>query len=410
MARLAFDTLELSAGIERDAAIAFERDAQVAYGVRPAVRVRTLASAFADTALFFVWVACCVGTVFLPFVFESESRQLDEPIERFAFGLVLIIPMSIVFFLLAALVLKLLGSGKQDAFARYRLNRFAEANGMEYTSKLAVAGGEEAYDVVRLQLLASAGLREGPTRIEIGNLHFPVSDAQPAATYFGVGYVAITLPVSMPHIVLDSKRMCIALSLGATIEQDQWLSLEGDFDRYFQLYCAEGYERDALYIFTPDVMQSFIQGAATLSAEFRNDVCYLYSAQQLSTLAPERWNLVAGAINAVLPQLRSWQRWREEGKPQPAHDTGARLPNSMGEATELIREAPREPEASARSVAPGARADSMVPVEVESLLNYRADGVRTSSLKRRVPLWIRFVQFGGAAYAIALVSLLFALD
>ena len=34
----------------------------------------------------------------------------------------------------------------------------------------------------------------------------------------------------------------------------QVLSLEGDFDRYFTLYCPKEYERDALYVFTPDLM------------------------------------------------------------------------------------------------------------------------------------------------------------
>lgn len=378
MADFEFDTSALSERVDRELAHPFERAATAQFGARPAVRVRTLASAITDSVLFFVWLALCVGTVFLPFVFQSESRQLDEPMERFAFGLVLIIPMTIAFFLIAALVLKLLGTGKQEVFARYRLNRFAEANGMTYAPKVPLTGGEEAYDVVRLPLLASAGQRGVPTSVEIGNLHFPVSDSAPSATYFGVGYVAIKLPTSMPHIVLDSKRMSIALSLGATLERDQQLGLEGDFDSYFQLYCAEGYERDALYIFTPDVMESFIDGAATLSAEFRNNVCYLYSAQQLSTLSSERWQLVARAIEAVLPQLRSWQRWREDGLGDP--------------------------------IEPGGNGDPEVPTEAESLLAHRAGGDQSTPLKRRVPLWVRFVQFGGAAYAIALISLLFALD
>ena len=80
-------------------------------------------------------------------------------------------------------------------------------------------------------------------------------------------------------------------------------------------YCAKGYERDALYLFTPDVMASFIDGAGALDAEFRGDVLFLYSENQLSTLEKDRWALVERALGAVLPQLRSWQRWRESGTP-----------------------------------------------------------------------------------------------
>lgn len=44
------------------------------------------------------------------------------------------------------------------------------------------------------------------------------------------------------------------------------LSLEGDFDRYFTLYCPGDYERDALYVFTPDLLALLIDESRHFAA------------------------------------------------------------------------------------------------------------------------------------------------
>lgn len=49
--------------------------------------------------------------------------------------------------------------------------------------------------------------------------------------------------------------------------RDQVLSLEGDFDRYFTPYCPKQYERDALSVFTPDLMALCIDEAAPFDIE-----------------------------------------------------------------------------------------------------------------------------------------------
>ena len=71
-----------------------------------------------------------------------------------------------------------------------------------------------------------------------------------------VGYLAVRLQRKLPQFVLDSSRNDDGKysNLPMPIAGGQRLSLEGDFDQHFALHSPRGYERDALYIFTPDLM------------------------------------------------------------------------------------------------------------------------------------------------------------
>ena len=53
--------------------------------------------------------------------------------------------------------------------------------------------------------------------------------------------------------------------------------LEGDFDTYFTLYAPKEYETDALYIFTPDVMQAAMDHGGGYDMEVVDDTFYVYT-------------------------------------------------------------------------------------------------------------------------------------
>lgn len=109
-----------------------------------------------------------------------------------------------------------------------------------------------------------------------------------------VGYLAMTLPRRLPHLVLD------ATSNGRELLQrpsrDQRLSLEGDFDRHFRLYAPSGYERDALYVFTPDLMALLIDETGDLDVEVRDD--------RLIVLRPGGFDLTDPATWARFERIR----------------------------------------------------------------------------------------------------------
>lgn len=128
------------------------------------------------------------------------------------------------------------------------------------------------------------------------------------------GYVAVKLDTPLPHIVLDatSNNSLFGSNLPLTFDRDQRLSLEGDFDRYFALYCPADYERDALYLFTPDIMARFIDNAAALDVEIVDDWLFLYAKRDFSTLDPQTWAWLFSVVGALLDKLAQWARWRDE--------------------------------------------------------------------------------------------------
>ena len=169
-------------------------------------------------------------------------------------------------------------SGSQERW--YRLNRFAEANGMQYIPNLPGPGLPGMIFGVGSARAASDLLRgEQPRFVEFGNYRYTTGSGKNRTTHTW-GYVAIKLDVPLPNIVLDAtgnNGLFGASNLAAAFDRDQRLSLEGDFDTYFSLYCPQGYERDALYLFTPDIMARFVDNAAALDVEIVDDWLFLYA-------------------------------------------------------------------------------------------------------------------------------------
>lgn len=91
------------------------------------------------------------------------------------------------------------------------------------------------------------------------------------------GIAAITLERETPHIVLVNRRAGVLRETGRRFRGQQRLRLEGDFDRTFTLFCPRGYETDALYIFTPDLMALMLDLASDCEAELLDGHLVLYS-------------------------------------------------------------------------------------------------------------------------------------
>ncbi|MBT2474918.1 hypothetical protein J7E68_10135, partial [Microbacterium sp. ISL-103] len=145
-----------------------------------------------------------------------------------------------------------------------------------------------------------------------GNYQYTTSNGKQSQTHRW-GYVAVKLDVPLPTIVLDALgNNTLGSTIAGAFRGDQRLSLEGDFDRYFSLFCPAGYEVDALYLFTPDVMARFIDHAAQLDVEIVDDWLFLYTRREVSTLDPATWAWLFGAVGALLTKLDQWARWRDD--------------------------------------------------------------------------------------------------
>lgn len=237
--------------------------------------------------------------------------------------LFVIVPMVMLFAVVAIIGVVISRFVRGTSGERWwRLDRFARANGMTWYPSapnpplpgmiFAEGSSREATDVLR---------GTTPRFVEFGNYRYTTGSGKNRTTHRW-GYVAVKLSSPLPHIVLDatSNNSLFGSNLPASFDKDQRLSLEGDFDRHFTLYCPQGYEADALYLFTPDIMARFIDNAAALDVEIVDDWMFFYGKREFSTLDPATWAWLFGAVAAVLDKFAQWERWRDDrltGLPVP---------------------------------------------------------------------------------------------
>ncbi len=127
-------------------------------------------------------------------------------------------------------------------------------------------------------------------------------------------YAAVTLAHPVPHLVLESVAgRRIAGRLPAQLARAQRLSLEGDFDRRFQLHTPEAYERDALYILTPDVMAALVDAAPGYHVEMLDHTLLFFSDSDTDFDAPHAWQRVDRVLTEAARAVQaSALRYRDE--------------------------------------------------------------------------------------------------
>ncbi|KAA9089232.1 hypothetical protein [Microbacterium radiodurans] len=224
------------------------------------------------------------------------------------------VPLIVVVALGALIPLLVRRSRAAQAALWYRLDRFARANGMSFEPQrpdpplpgmiFSQGSGRMASNLVR---------GDQPRFVEFANYRYTTGSGKHQQTHTW-GYIAVHLSTPLPHIVLDAlgNNGLFGSNLPVAFDRDQHLSLEGDFDRYFRLSCPRGYETDALYLFTPDIMARFVDNAAALDVEIVDDWLFFYGKRDFSTLDPATWSWLFGAVAAMIDKLAQWERWRDD--------------------------------------------------------------------------------------------------
>jgi hypothetical protein len=89
---------------------------------------------------------------------------------------------------------------------------------------------------------------------------------------------------SLPPIFLKPKYCEFGGFVFGDISKDarEKLELEGDFDKYFDLWTKQGFEVEALQVFTPDFMQKIEDNWKQFSLEFVNSQIYIYSDHMIT--------------------------------------------------------------------------------------------------------------------------------
>lgn len=258
--------------------------------------------------LIFVLVGGSIVTAFIAVAISSNAATGATPA---AFVMPIII-LAVV----AVIVVFVVRSSRGRWARRYRLDRFARANGLvarlgetdsNYPGAIFGIGSERtAYDSVR-QL-------DG-RYIDIANYRYTTGSGK-SRTVHHWGYLAIRLDRRLPQMVLDAKSnngLFGGTNLPAVFSKDQALKLEGDFDKYFTLYCPRQYEQDALYVFTPDLMALLIDNAGSYDVEIVDDWMFVYSSSPLTIDDPIVLRRMFGIVDTVGAKTLSQSRnYRDE--------------------------------------------------------------------------------------------------
>jgi hypothetical protein len=167
----------------------------------------------------------------------------------------------------------------KNAVRSLRLKNFSEANGFAFSVNrswngypgiiFGIGHSQQYMTVVN-------GTYHGQ-QFEFGNFYCTVGSGK-SSRRRSFGVVEVKLGRRMPHILLDSRaNNRFGFSNLPVFKGSQRLQLEGDFNKYFDLYVPDGYERDALYVITPELMALLIDLGARYDIELVDDRLYLYS-------------------------------------------------------------------------------------------------------------------------------------
>jgi len=178
---------------------------------------------------------------------------------------------------------------------RTRMHRFARQNRLAYSAKVA------------LPPAFASVLATGSQRIVwdyFFDAHFSVvdvpieNDRNQAAAPYGWAFIRVNLDRHVPHMLLVPTGSRRASRLNPML-RDQVFHLEGDFDRYFTLFVPTGYERDALYVFTPDLMADLIDFVPGSFVELAGNSLTIAFPGTFDLASPETWARVSHVLGSV---------------------------------------------------------------------------------------------------------------
>lgn len=209
-------------------------------------------------------------------------------------------------FVIAALISAGLAAAFYYSIGRsVQLERFAQTNGLTFSAmdKDGEARQGRLFERGHSRYFSDIMSSTRHSFDEIGTFNYTTGGGKNRQTHTR-GYVRIKLPRRLPHMILDAKSNNF---LGKISNIDgiggQKLNLEGDFDNYFTLYAPPEYATDALYVFTPDIMQLLIDTAHKYDCEIIDDNFYLHASTPFDITKPATYEEVLKITDALAAKL-----------------------------------------------------------------------------------------------------------
>jgi len=299
--------------------------------------VGTIVAAVIILVVGFAIFAPMVGGIF---VYLSDAIREVNPI---AIAFALFFAGGIALLAVAIVRGVVPGAGRWSRWLR--MDRFARANGFVFSPSDADPAYPGAIFSNGDSRKATDHFRTVEGRfLDFGNYQYSTGSGKNRRTSTW-GFLAIQLDRRLPHMVLDSKAnngLFGGTNLPASFDKEQILSLEGDFDRYFTLYCPREYERDALYVFTPDLMALLIDNAAPFDVEIVDDWMFVYSATPFPPAQPAVYQRLFRIVETVgTKTLTQTDRYQDDRVAAPFASNivapqGARLKRGVGVGAILL--------------------------------------------------------------------------
>ncbi len=190
---------------------------------------------------------------------------------------------------------------RNSQIKRAKLTWFANANGFNYEPSTSAPFYQGMiFGNGHSKSASDRFMRIAGRPIDVSNYTYKTGSGKNQQTHNWF-FMMIQLDRNLPHIVLDSLRNNFwkISNLPASFSKDQVLSLEGDFDKYFKLYCPKGYERDALYVLNPKLMALMIDFANSTDIEIIDSKLFLYSGGHFNLADPGTWSFIEAVVNNV---------------------------------------------------------------------------------------------------------------
>ena len=289
------DYSPLFASPTRDEVVAFRRETMAA---RPAAQSEQIVRVAGWVLGGFMAIMLGISILFPAIIslITVSSGQFD-PAE-----LIGLLPPLVIVVVAAVLVVRSLRAQRLDWEKRLRMARFAAANGLRYETVSDAPSYPGAIFGVGSSRQVTDHFRTTDDRyLDFGNYRYVTGSGKNRTTHRW-GFLALHLDRALPHMLLDSRAnngLLGSTNLPAVFSREQVLSLEGDFDEHFTLYCPAEYERDALYVFAPDLMALLIDEAAPYDVEIVDRWMLVYSARPFPLGDPATYQRLLGIVSTV---------------------------------------------------------------------------------------------------------------
>jgi len=243
-------------------------------------------------------------------------------------------PMFLVFAVSLLFAMIYLNWKKNNTTLLVKQHKFAIANNLKVFTKWRDPPYDGAIFNYGTNKIVNRAI-QFPDDTVMGSYQYSVITASGSKVYFW-GFIKVKLNRRLPHMLLDSKsnETFLKLSFLPNLpKNNQILKLEGDFNKYFTLYVPQNYQRDALYIFTPDVMAALVDMGLDYDIEIIDDNLMIYHPDGISIDSAEFIKKALTLVDKLGKELHDQTKRYVDTKsndnsPDTISETGQRLKQS----------------------------------------------------------------------------------